>query len=547
MKKSESSAGAVKCKRFAVGGISLSPDVEEGRACDVVATELSRAGINPARLRFDIYKRSVDARKKKDVRLVYSVAVSSESEIDLSRLSGIKRQITPIRDEEPQWSFGSERTEHSPLVVGMGPAGLFCALALAENGYRPVIIDRGDGVLERCKKTEVFFGEGELDPESNVQFGAGGAGTFSDGKLVTRVGDARVNYILRRFCDFGAPEDITVSAKPHIGTDLLVGVVERMLCRIEELGGRVIYRCRLESFEERTDGSIRAVTSRGELLCSGLVMATGHSARDIYTLLMNEQFAVEAKPFSLGVRIEHLQSDIDKALLGDFAGHPRLGRGEYHLSDTTTGRGVYTFCMCPGGEVVAATSEEGGVVVNGMSNYRRDGVNSNCAVAVSVFESDYGATVDGAINFQRHLERTAYNAGGGEYAAPVCVLGDFFEKRGSTSPTRVKPTYMEGTNFRLCDFSAFTPDFIYNSLRDGIAAFDKKLRGFASPTAVLSAFETRTSAPVRIIRNESRNAPCHDNLFPCGEGAGYAGGITSAAVDGLKTALEIMSRFAPLN
>ena len=542
MKKSESSAGAVKCKRFAVGGISLSPDVEEGRACDVVATELSRAGINPARLRFDIYKRSVDARKKKDVRLVYSVAVSSESEIDLSRLSGIKGQVTPIRDEEPQWSFGSERTEHPPLVVGMGPAGLFCALALAENGYRPVIIDRGDGVLERCKKTEVFFGEGELDPESNVQFGAGGAGTFSDGKLVTRVGDARVNYILRRFCDFGAPEDITVSAKPHIGTDLLVGVVERMLCRIEELGGRVIYRCRLESFEERTDGSIRAVTSRGELLCSGLVMATGHSARDIYTLLMNEQFAVEAKPFSLGVRIEHLQSDIDKALLGDFAGHPRLGRGEYHLSDTTTGRGVYTFCMCPGGQVVAAASEKGGVVVNGMSKRARDGRNANSAVLVSVRPEDYGNSPMRAIELQRRLEREAFKQAGEDYYAPCQTVGDFLSGRLESEPSRVMPTYRDG-KVRPVRLDKLLPSFVSEELAMGLRSFDKKIAGFGAKDAVLTGVETRSSAPVRILRDSKCAAVGHDRVYPCGEGAGYAGGITSAAIDGLRVAEAYMERF----
>ena len=283
------------CVRFSVGGISLSPDTPSSEACNIVATELKRAGINPARLRFDIYKKSVDARKKKDVRLVYSVAVSCKEEGDRTPervLSSLKRQVTVINDSVPTPQRGHQTAKYPPLVVGMGPAGLFCALMLAENGYCPIIIDRGDGIVERCKKTDVFFENGVLDPESNIQFGAGGAGTFSDGKLVTRVNDERLNYVLRRFCDFGAPDDILVSAKPHVGTDLLVGIVSAMLERIRELGGEVIYRLRLDEIDELSDGNLRIKTNGEDIFTSAVVLATGHSSRYVYEPLIRKVYEI---------------------------------------------------------------------------------------------------------------------------------------------------------------------------------------------------------------------------------------------------------------
>ena len=532
-------------RAFVVGGISLSPDTDGQEACLIVSKELKRAGINPARLRFHIYKRSVDARKKHDVRLVYSVAVRAADEeyaVSAHRFKKIGRQITPLTEQDIEISYGSERAEYPPLVVGMGPCGLFCALLLAENGYAPVIIDRGDGVAERCVKTKRFSETGALDTESNIQFGAGGAGTFSDGKLVTRVNDARVGYILRRFCDFGAPVEILTSAKPHIGTDLLVGIVDAILKRIEELGGKVIYRCRLEGIEERSDGNVRAITTQGDIFCSSLVLATGHSARDVYSMLMKGSFAVEPKPFSLGVRIEHLREDIDKALLGDFAGHPSLGKGEYHLSDTSSGRGVYTFCMCPGGEVVAAATENDGVVVNGMSHHARDGRNSNSALLASVRPEDYGATCEGAIALQRRLERLAFEAGGRDHFAPYQTVGDFLAGKSISEPTRILPTY-RGGKVRAARLDSILPDFITEELKLGLASFDKKLCGFATHDAVLTGVETRSSAPVRILRDECLRALGHASVYPCGEGAGYAGGITSAALDGVRAALSLMARF----
>lgn len=529
---------------FLMNGISLSPDAEEKEACGIAANEMRRAGENPARLRFDVYKKSVDARKKDRVRLVYSVAIRAENEDALRLPSKCRYGITPLYEREISTQKGSEKSPYSPLVVGMGPAGLFCALLLAEQGYKPTIIDRGDSIANRTLAHERFVRDGVLDTESNIQFGAGGAGTFSDGKLLTRVNDPRVSYVLSRFCEFGAPQEILTAAKPHIGTDRLLSVIHQMLTRIEELGGRVIYRCRLDGISERADGSVVAKTTAGEIFCSSLVLAPGHSARDTYAMLMANGYSIEAKPFSVGVRIEHLQSKIDEALYGSYAGHPRLGRGEYHLSDTSSGRGVYTFCMCPGGQVVAAASEEGGVVVNGMSVYARDGKNANSAVCVSIRPEDYGASVEGAIAFQRNLERAAFRAGGSDYFAPIQTVGDFLECRHGSEPSEVLPSYRDG-RVRCASIDAILPNFVTEELRRGLRSFDRKLSGFACSEAVLSAVETRTSAPIRILRNEEMSAFGHKNIYPCGEGAGYAGGITSAALDGIRVAEKLIARFFP--
>ena len=537
-------SASVKVSGIVLGGISLSPDAEPNEACLIAAKEMKRAGTDPAQLRFDICKCSVDARKKKDVRLVYSVAVRRLDGNGMRLPKAGKYPISPLHDRVLEISYGDERSPHPPLVVGMGPAGLFCALLLAENGYSPIIIDRGDSVADRVKAHERFVKLGVLDTESNIQFGAGGAGTFSDGKLLTRVNDPAVSYVLNRFCDFGAPEEILVKAKPHIGTDLLCGIVDGMLRRIEELGGKVLYRTRLEGIRHMSDGSITASTTKGDIICSSMCLAVGHSARDTYEMLMKSGYAIEPKPFSVGVRIEHLQSEIDKAMYGDFAGHPRIGKGEYHLSDTSSGRGVYTFCMCPGGQVVAAASENGGVVVNGMSAFARDGKNANSAVCVSVRPEDYGSTPEKAIAFQRRLERNAYYAGGEKYYAPIQTVGDFLAERQGSEPTDVLPSYRDG-RVRLSSMDGILPDFVCKELRLGLLSFDRKLSGFASESAILSGVETRTSSPVRILRNKDLNAVGHGGVYPCGEGAGYAGGITSAALDGIKVAENIMRRFAP--
>ncbi len=534
-----------KYNGFLVSGISLPPDVDQKEACDIAATELRRAGVDPARLRFSVYKRSIDARKKNDIRLVYSVAAKLDSPRSVSLPKGKSKYIiSPLESDEMKIVKGSRTMSAPPLIVGMGPAGLFGALLLAENGYAPIIIDRGDSVRERAEKYDAFVKFGVLDTESNIQFGAGGAGTFSDGKLLTRINDPKISYVLRRFCDFGAPEEILTAAKPHIGTDLLLEIVDRMLARIEELGGRVMYRTRMDALRELADGNIAVSTTKGEILCSSVLMAIGHSARDTYKMLLDSGYAIEAKSFSVGVRIEHLREDIDRALYGDMAGHEKLGKGEYHLSDTSSGRGVYTFCMCPGGEIVAAASENGGVVVNGMSRNARDGRNSNSAVAVSVFKNDYDGTPMGAIEFQRNIERAAFKTGGEDFCAPMQTVGSFLGISSKNEIGRVMPTYREGA-VRPCSLDGVLPAFICEELRRGLVSFDRKLSGFAAPDAILTGVETRTSAPVRILRGEDMRALGRGRIYPCGEGAGYAGGITSAAIDGIRGALKIMEEFSP--
>jgi uncharacterized FAD-dependent dehydrogenase len=353
---------------------------------------------------------------------------------------------------------------------------------------------------------------------------------------------------LSEFVNFGAPDEIMYLAKPHIGTDNLRNVVKNIRNEIIKLGGKVLFNTRLESIERGDFGHIKSVVLDGgdKIECDSVFLCIGHSARDTVKNLMKCGVSVEPKPFSVGVRIEHLRSDIEYALYGKHAGDPRLGAAEYALSDTKSGRGVYTFCMCPGGEVIAASSESGGLVVNGMSRHARDGVNSNAAVAVSVAPTDYDGTPLGAIEFQRAQERKAYSLGGGNYSAPVELLGDFLcgKESNLSTPNRITPSYTRQMS-KVADLSKVFPDFINDELKRGFISFGKKIKGFDAPDAVMTAVESRTSAPVRILRTESREAYDHSRVYPCGEGAGYAGGITSAAIDGIKTALEIMKKFAP--
>jgi len=531
-----------------VKDISSSLNVGEDDIFIAAKKKIEKSGLNIRPLSCSVYKRSVDARKKNDIRLVYSVLVECERGTGFDAEMLEKHSLSLIEKNDISIKTGDKDMCERPLIVGMGPAGIFCALLLAEHGYKPIVIERGDDVDTRLRKKEEFYNTHILDTESNIQFGAGGAGTFSDGKLVTRINDPLCNYVLRVMHEFGAPDEILYKAKPHVGTDRLLSLVKEADKRIRELGGEIYYRTRLDDIRFDSCGRVVSATVNNteSIPCGCIVLCLGHSARDTYLMRRNKDICMMPKPFSVGVRIEHLREDIDRALYGDFAFHPALGPAEYNLSHNTKKRGVYTFCMCPGGEVVAATSEENTVVVNGMSNFARDGVNSNCAVAVSVFESDHGGTIESAIEFQRKLEQLAYSEGGGNYSVPVTTVGDFFEKNKSSAPARVKPTYMNGDNYRLCNFFSFMPRFIYDSLCDGLSSFDKKINGFASSDAVLSAFETRTSAPLRIVRDDKRAALGHDNLYPRGEGAGYAGGITSAALDGIKTAISIIEKYRPI-
>lgn len=533
--------------RYILDGISVSPDSGEQDILAKAEARLRRVGIPSQSCKLNVYRKSVDARHKNDIRIVCSVSADpcdADKYISEYERLGARAVLCGELDIKK----GSIPQKNRPLVVGMGPAGMFCALILAEQGYRPIIIDRGDCVDDRVAAVDGFYKTGILDPESNIQFGAGGAGTFSDGKLVTRINDPLCSLVLERFHELGAPDDILTKAKPHVGTDVLRGVVNRILEKIQALGGEVIYRCRLNGINERTEG-IEAVTNKGSFLCSALVLALGHSARDTYEMLLGAGFEMMPKPLSVGVRIEHRREDIERAMYGSLAGHPALGSAEYALSDTKGKRGVYTFCMCPGGEVVAAASEEGGVVVNGMSSYARDGQNSNCAVAVSVdcddIEPVRGSLVLGAIEFQRSIERAAFRAGGGNYNVPVQTVGDFLSDKHGSFPTRVLPTYMGGDRYKLSDMRDVLPAFVTESLKYGLYSFDKKISGFAAEYAMLSGAETRTSSPLRILRGADMVANGRKNIYPCGEGAGYAGGITSAAVDGIRVALAIMEKNSP--
>ena len=524
--------------KLLVNNIKLMLDESESLAFDRAKKVLARAGLGKSKFEYSIYRRSIDARNKKNILLVYSVLAVCDSDLKLTD----NKDIKILSDDSLNIQYGTNPLISRPLVVGMGPAGMFCALMLAENGYRPIIIDRGDNVTNRTIALENFVKTGNLDVDSNVQFGAGGAGTFSDGKLTTRINDERCSYVLSRFVNFGAPNDILTKAKPHIGTDILTKVVDSILSRIEELGGTVIYRCRMDDLHISTD-SIKVSTTKGDFNTNNLILAIGHSARDTYRMLLSKGFVVEPKPYSIGVRVEHLKKDIDSALYGDFAGHKKLGAGEYNLSDTTQERGVYTFCMCPGGEVVPATSQELGVCVNGMSKFARDGVNSNCAVNVSIFTNDYGNDPYRAIEFQESLEKAAYAAGGGDYCAPIQLMSDFINESVTREPSRILPTYSRGV--KVTNINEILPDFISNRLKEGFVSFDKKINGFACDDAVITGIETRTSAPVRIMRSERLTSLSDSRIYPCGEGAGYAGGIMSSAIDGIKVALEIMKNFKP--
>ena len=533
--------------RLISDSISLPYTAESSEACEIVKNRIRRiTKISAKEITCSVYRQSIDARRKEDIRFVYTVLaeIPRLPSSDTQRL--LKDGFRIDESAEIVFEYGKERSSFRPIVVGCGPAGMFAALVLAEQGYKPILIERGENLYNRIKTVDEFFKGGDLNAESNVMFGAGGAGTFSDGKLVTRINDPLGRYVIERLCDFGAPPDISYKAKPHVGTDLLRGVVGELLNKVIACGGEVIYNCRLDSVVENADGTVTAKTGLGDICGSCIILAIGHSARDTYSYLNSSGYQMIAKPFSVGVRVEHLRKDIEQGLYGTHAGDPLLGAAEYALSDTKSGRGVYTFCMCPGGEVIAAASEIGGLVVNGMSHHSRSGRNSNSAVAVSIRPDDYDGTPMGAIEYQRRLEVNAFELGGGNYSAPVQLLGDFLQQKSTNlrSPLRILPTYTRNGT-KVCDISEVFPAYVNDELRRGFASFGKKLPGFDAYDSVITAVESRTSAPVRILRDPSGVACGKSAVYPCGEGAGYAGGITSAAVDGIRTALTVMKRFAP--
>lgn len=502
------------------------------------AALLKKEGISYSSL--SLCKRSLDARKKNDIHYICSVIAETEQNISEKKLACL--DAVPLIENSIKPLYGSLPMNDRPLVVGFGPCGMFCALLLAENGYSPIVIERGGDVSSRKEAVKRFYESRALDTECNIQFGAGGAGTFSDGKLLTRINDGKCSYVLRRLVEFGAPEDILINAKPHIGTDLLEKVVSGIAKKIEASGGEILYNTKMQKVRTDISGhALSVLTNKGEIPCGTLTLALGHSARDTYMYLINNSFVTLPKAFSVGVRVEHLQSELNYSMYGDMAEF--LPPAEYSLSKRAGERGVYSFCMCPGGEVVAAASEEGGVVTNGMSSHSRNLKNANSAIAVSVLPEDYENSSVGAIEFQRGLERAAFAAGGGNYNAPLQTLGDFMIGSLKSEPTRVEPSYMGKNRYTLCKLDTILPHFVCEMLRSGFDDFGRKIKGFDAPYALLTGVETRTSSPIRILRNENMTAVGHDNIYPCGEGAGYAGGITSASVDGISCALEIMRNY----
>lgn len=472
---------------------------------------------------FRILKKSLDARDKNNIKYIYSVEIGEKEEIETFKPK-LQSAEKPVK----------------VIIAGFGPAGIFCSLYLARAGFNPVVLERGKCVDERQKSVYKFVNDGFLDVNSNIQFGEGGAGTFSDGKLNTGVNHPLIKTVLRDFVEHGAPGDIEYLAKPHIGSDRLPSTVKSIREEIERLGGKVLFSHKLEKINIENGKAVSVVANGAEMKADAVVLAIGHSARDTFYELLSEGVTMERKAFAMGVRIEHLQRDINLAQYGEkYAG--KLPAADYRLASHKGSRGVFTFCMCPGGYVMPSASEEGMVVTNGMSLYARDGENANSAVLCEIYPTDFYDGTLGGVELQRKLEKAAFRLGGGDYKAPVQTVKDFFENRRSNAFSRVKPTYSRGYEFS--DLSEGLPEFMSENLKIGIKDMDGKLKGFAADGAVLTGFETRSSSPVRILRGENMQSVNVENLYPCGEGCGYAGGIMSAAVDGIKTAIAIAAKF----
>jgi uncharacterized FAD-dependent dehydrogenase len=524
----------------------------------LAAAVARRLHLAPAALvRCTVARRGIDARRRGAIMLIYAVDVEAADEAAVLQRFADDPHVRPTPDTSyhPVRPAGPA-SRLRPVVIGTGPCGLFAALILAQAGLRPLVLDRGKAVRERTRDTWDLWRKRQLHPESNVQFGEGGAGTFSDGKLHSQIRDPQHHgrKVLEEFVKAGAPEEILYLSKPHIGTFRLVGMVEHMRATIQGLGGEVRFGSRVDDLllDGHMDGQMRIrglrLADGGELRADQVVLAVGHSARDTFAMLHARGVALQAKPFSIGLRIEHPQSVIDAALWGPQAGHPLLGAADYklvhHCTGAAAGRTVYSFCMCPGGTVVAATSEEGHVVTNGMSQYSRNVRNANAAVVVGIDPADFrpfdasGSPLAG-IALQRALETQAFQLGGGNYNAPAQLVGDFLAGRPSHALGAVQPSYHPGVSLGSLD--AALPDYALAAIREALPAFERQLAGYAMADAVLTGVETRTSSPLRIVRDDGLQSTNVRGLYPAGEGAGYAGGILSAAVDGIRVAEALLA------
>lgn len=481
-----------------------------------------------------ITRKSIDARDKKDVHYLYSFSVDV---VDEKKYPYLKRETV----QKDIIVKVNRKSLYRPLIVGMGPAGLFCALTLIEHGLKPILIEQGDCVEERIKRVEEYRNEGKLNPLSNVQFGEGGAGTFSDGKLTTGINSPYVQYVLDTFHRFGAPEEVTYLSHPHIGTDNLRSILKNIRNYIQERGGEYYFNTRMEAIQNEGN-LLRVICSDKCFETDTVVLAIGHSARKTFEMLYEKGLEMKRKNFSVGVRMEHLQEMINESQYGTET-ELDLPPAEYKLVYHDGERVCYSFCMCPGGEVMASASEEGHIVTNGMSNYARDGKNANAAILVNVLKEDIeGDHPLAGIYYQEELEKKAYAMGGGNGFAPVQRYEDFVNKTITVKLGKVEPTYKPG--YKFSDLNELLPGFVSETLKKGISSFGRKIKGFDDPDSILTGVETRTSSPVTIVRDESLQSKIK-GIYPCGEGAGYAGGITSAAVDGIKVALKIIEKEEP--
>lgn len=533
--------------KLRVRELRLTLDHEEAELKNLAAKKLGIASEDI--LSWTLVKKAIDARRR---TVYYSCTIDLElvSQLIIPAALLESPEISVLEEKRPvPLMAGHGKLESSPLIVGSGPAGLFCALLLARRGYNPIVIEQGQDIDKRVATVEEFWSGGSLNEYTNTQFGEGGAGTFSDGKLTTRIGDERVDYVLKTFVEFGADPEILYLKKPHVGTDAIRQVVKRIRQEIIRLGGEFYFAARMTDINVNHQ-SIESIIINNELEipCSVLVLAVGNSAREVYRLLNNRGISMISKSFAIGLRVEHPQEIIDKIQYGDSAGHPRLPAADYHLTfqDRNTGRSVYTFCMCPGGSVIAASSGPGEVLTNGMSYFKRDSGIANSAVVVTVSPADWDHEPLGGIKMQQDLEQRAFKLGGNDYAAPAQYLKDFIQYQPSQTLEGSLASYTPGV--KASNLWQLLPQEIAEVMRRGLLVWGRKAPGFVCDEAVLTGVETRTSAPLRIERDQSLCSVTVDGMYPCGEGAGYAGGIVSAAVDGIKVAENIISSYqSPLS